>query len=547
MVVKMKKDLLAVYAQKAAFGAILLLVSIIGYSMLLFAMHIPMGVYSATVPAIGLLIYFFVFDREVFWGLLIDIAILIVFAIVCTHIFDWSYDGMYYHKEAIITLQKGWNPIYESCTRQEPLNENADLTLWLDNYPKGLWICSAAIYCLTHLLESAKAINIMFIVLLFGVALDTFITVFGQSKRKSIAFSALVCINPLFISQIFTTYNDLAVGVLVITTAFLGIRIYSEAANSYTYGTLFLVCAMSCLVKFTAPLLVGIVLIAYGIMYVLKVKGISVDLKKSAIAIFAGFFAGTLLFGYAPYTKHIIEGQNLVYPVLGENSYDIMNTNPPKGFEKKSGPEKYFISLFSKTSNDKEKGYTLKIPFSIHEDELKSLSNADIRLGGFGVWFSAILILSVLLTLIAIIRRKMYFGKEALILLVTFILLGLFFPESWWARYASYTYYIPIFLLFLVSQDRALKIPVLAIMLIILANSVFSAFYVVKDGLYMTNYLGEMLDSIKAKNKKIEIRINDFPSHLQMFYEKGIDFTISYTPIPDAIIFHGDTKYRFID
>ncbi len=543
----MNRNLFASYCEKAAFGAILLMVSIIGYSMLLFAIHIPMGVYSAAVPAAGLLIYFFVFDRQVFIGLLADILILIVWAFVCKCIFDWSYDGMYYHKEAIITLYKGWNPIYESCTVAEPLNENADLTLWLDNYPKGLWICSAAIYCITRILETSKAVNILFIIMLFGICVDTFITVFGQSVRKTLAFSALICINPVFICQIFTTYNDMAVGVLVISTALVSIKIYSELAGSYTCGTLFLICVMSCLVKFTAPLLVGIVLIAYGIMYLFKVRGITYDLKKSAAAIFAGFIAGTLIFGFAPYTKHIMHGQNLVYPVLGEDAYDIMNTNPPKGFENKPGALKYFISLMSETSNDKEKGYTLKIPFSIHKSELKSLSNADIRLGGFGVWFSAISLLSLMLMIIALIRRRICFGTETGTLIILFFLLGLVFPESWWARYASYTYYIPVFLLFSVSQDKGLKIPALAIMLIILANSVFSAAYVVKDGVYMTNYLGEMLDNIKAENKKIEIRINDFPSHLQMFKEKGIDFSVSYSPIPDAIVFHGDTKYRFTD
>ncbi len=524
------------------------MLAVIGYTTVLFMLKTPMSVYNAVVPVIGMLIYGFAADRRLLPGLITDILIIAVWSVICVKMTDWSYDGMYYHKEAIITLEKGWNPIYQSCAQAEALNANADLALWLDNYPKGIWMLSAALYILTDFIETAKAVNIFFIIILYGTAYSALRDVFAMNRKKAVCFSFLICLNPVYICQIFTSYNDLAVGVLIMTAVFLGMKIYSECADIYDCALLLCVCALSCLVKFTAPLLVGIILIVYGGSYALKKKGIrAADFKKPAVIILAGFISGTLFFGFDPYVKHLMNGQNLVYPVLGENHYDIMNSNPPKGFENKTGIGKYFISLFSKTANDHEEQYELKFPFTVYKSEFESLSNADIRLGGFGVLFGGILILSVAAALLSAIRYKHKMKAEALIALAAFIGLGLFFPEAWWARYASYTYYIPIFLTLYVSECKRTALYAYIITLLVAANSIITAAFVIKDGTFMTNYFDNMLNEIKAEKKEVEIRINDFPSHLVMFEEKGIPYRLSEVSLTDEIVFYADTKYKFIN
>lgn len=543
------------FASKTALVSLMMLLLTVGYTMLLFALKIPMSAYNAIVPVAGIAIYSVVYDRQILIALLINLAILAIWTSICTKIFDWSYDGMYYHKQAAITLAEGWNPLYQSSTAAEPLNHNADLQLWLDHYPKGLWICSAAMYIVTGSLESAKAINILFLVMLFGIAYNTLRTVFALHIKKSALFSFIACINPVFISQLLTSYNDFAVGILIISAAFIGMKIYAESATQNDYALLFCITAMSCIVKFTAPLLVGLVLIAYGVGYLIKTKAKSIvkNFKKPLIVILAGFIAGTVFFGFAPYVKHIASGQNLVYPVLGENKYDIMNTNPPKGFYNKPEFLKYFLSLFSETNNDKEQKYSLKIPFTFSKDEFTYLSNADIRLGGFGIFFSGILTVSSVLAIFVAVKLKQKMRYELLIGIITFPALGLFFPEAWWARYASYTFYIPVFLLLFtigtIRVKNAWKIRLIsaATVFLIFINSLISFIFVIKDANAMTDYLYTMLDEIKAENKKIEIRINDFPSHLKLFEEKGIEFEVADTSIPDAITFYADTKYRFLD
>ena len=146
--------------QKMGLCALILMLTTIGCAMVMFVFGIPMGSYSAIIPIAEIALYSIIFDRQMFKSLFINIAILAVWAFVCYSVFDWSYDGMYYHKQAIITLADGWNPLRMSSEDFNWLNGTMDLSLWLDNYPKGIWICSAAVYALTGFLETAKSVNI---------------------------------------------------------------------------------------------------------------------------------------------------------------------------------------------------------------------------------------------------------------------------------------------------------------------------------------------------------------------------------------------------
>ncbi len=541
-------------AQKTALCAVLLMLTAIGFAMLAFAFGRPMSAYSAVVPVAAIAVYSALYDRKLLKALAVCLVLLIVWAAVCAKIFDWSYDGMYYHKQAIITLAEGWNPLREGCVDAQPLNAHADLQLWLDNYPKGIWICSAAIYIVTGFVETAKAVNILFIITLFCTAYSTLTSIFRASRLRAGIFAAAACLNPVFISQIFTSYNDLAVGALIITAAFLGMKIYAERANKCDYALLMCVTAISCLVKFTAPLLVGLILLAYGIGYAIKLirRGLSAGAVLSrftipAAVIFSGFILSTVLLGFDPYMKHLMHGQNLVYPVLGENSYDIMNANPPAGFDGKPEFIKYFLSLASRTSNDIGTEYVLKFPFTAYSDELPYLSHADTRLGGFGIWFSGIALLSLIFAAITALLEKKRMRGEIAIALIAFLALGLFFPEAWWARYASYTFYIPLLLLLYSSHRSIVKPAAYAAVLMLAVNSTINIVWVIKDGNEITAGLNNALDEIKSHGGRIEIRINDFPSHLKLFEEACIPYDVAPDSIENEVIFYEDTKYRFLD
>lgn len=416
-------------AEKAALGGMLILSTVILTAALGFFVGIPIGIYTLLVPLAVLLLVAFFRDRTLFWAVLAEIGFAVLWAVLCAFIYDSSFDGMYYHKQAVITLKEGWNPVYGSCLTENQFSNYLDIALWLDNYPKGLWSFSAAVYALTNLIETAKVVNLFFVICVFALGYDVMRTVFRSSRKKSFAFALLFSINPVFIQQIFTFYNDLAVGAVVVMAALLGVKIYEDCATGRTYLLLFITVAVSCTIKFTAPVLVGLVLLVFGVSYALKCRKRLSSIRRPVVVVLAAFLAGVLVLGFNPYIVHLIQGKHVIHPVMGAEKYDIMNTNPPEAFAGKSGAEQLFMSLFSKTENDMNQPLSLKIPFTVTSDELEDAGSADVRIGGFGVLFGGVLCVSVLLALIAAIYKTKMKGSLA-IMLAAFVGLALFFPES---------------------------------------------------------------------------------------------------------------------
>jgi len=150
----------------------------------------------------------------------------------------------------------------------------------------------------------------------------------------------------------------------------------------------------------------------------------------------------------------------------------------------------------------------------------------------------------VVLFFVALLKKKKIRSETAAALLV-FCLLLLFFPESWWARYASYTYYIPVLMLVEAADADKTKLLRWVTCGLTICNSLFFAVGVVKTGVAVTRNLQDKLAEIQSQQKKVIVRVNDFPSHRKLFEEYGIDYEVSHTSLEDPMIFYRNTKYLF--
>ncbi len=152
-------------------------------------------------------------------------------------------------------------------------------------------------------------------------------------------------------------------------------------------------------------------------------------------------------------------------------------------------------------------------------------------------------------------------NPAALIPTTAFAVFALCFSEAWWARYASFIYYIPLFALTSLFADeerasvgkgsgalaRIKRMLSLALCAAFIGNAGILIGAVAVNGAEMTSFINDKLDAVAAQNKKIILRVNDFTSHVKLFEERGIDFEISHTALENPEIFYLTTKYEYAE
>ena len=187
-----------------------------------------------------------------------------------------------------------------------------------------------------------------------------------------------------------------------------------------------------------------------------------------------------------PYLTNLCHGKHLFYPVFG-NENDIVTHNVPKYFLNKSIPYKFFMSLFTTVKNSSvEHPHTnspikIKVPFTYSSDEKRELGFPDLRLSGFGIWESGILLLSLLL--LPFTRKNSKTDRSLyhliMLILVTSVLTN---PYNWWARLIPQFYAIPLFivLFFTIKRSSVYRYSFASVLLFIMtANSLFTYMEVV--------------------------------------------------------------------
>ena len=189
-----------------------------------------------------------------------------------------------------------------------------------------------------------------------------------------------------------------------------------------------------------------------------------------------------------------------------------------------SNVQALLVSVFSQASSNPEDAPKLKIPFSVAYREIWNSSNPDVRLSGFGIFFSGILLISLGLGIFALIKAKKFLAMIPALL--TFVLLAIFFPESWWARYNPYIYYIPCLLILYFSSVNQTRKVVIAVCVLMLINSGFSGILSMGNFYKQTKILKWKMNELNKTDKHILFWINDFPGHEIWFNEHNMDFEL---------------------
>lgn len=352
--------------------------------------------------------------------------------------YDVSWDGQWYHQDAIIKLTQGWNPVY---SHSNPSIIISDSDLWIHHYPQASWIVKAGIFKLTGSIQSSKAITILLSFSCLILAYTILKKVFNFNSIASIIFSIGIALNPVTYSQFFSFYVDGESAMML--SIYLLLIVYNlKHPSKLIYVALLLVFIYTVNIKFTNLVYLTIFNLFYFIWLYFNAKEIRLKVFKLFTV---GYILGVFVLGYSSYTRNILEKGHPLYPIMGKDNYGdlVANIHASANFTGKNRFQNLISSSFAypvySRSPDSSK---FRKPFT--EVNYDKFYRTDSEMSGFGARWSEILIFTTLLFLISLFYFKNTQFKYYL-LSIGIVLLSVFINEQcYMARYVPQLWLIPL-------------------------------------------------------------------------------------------------------
>ncbi len=410
----------------------------------------------------------------------VSICIVSYFAVI--NIYDLSWDGQWYHQDAIIKLYKGWNPIYSVSTT----NNVGSSELWINHYTQGIWIIEANILRLTERIQSAKVLTLVLVL----ITILNSIYVFQKYKLSknifiSILFSIAIVLNPIAISQIFSFYVD-GISALMVTNIIMLLYIYFKENHSKSILVILLfIISIYINVKFSNLVYISIILFGYFLILLYTKRKIDFNYIFSFSII---YLFSAVIIGYSSYTKNTIEKGHPFYPLMGEGSYSglISRIQKPANFDSTNNRLDNFIigNLFAFPQYSRSPfEYKVRLPFT--PTTYFQYFSTDAEIAGFGAIYFDILIVLFTCIIFSMLylykkRRELYILNKnklivGIIIVVTLFSSCLINDGMHVSRYIPQFYLIPfILLIFTYKIDgRFFKILTVLILTAFMVNSYY--------------------------------------------------------------------------
>lgn len=519
----------------------LILTGFIGYifsiSTLLFfadASITKITVWSIVVSYIVLCYAYFYYKKNntrIISQLLWALFFVIISLLVSSYFIDYSYDGQSYHGEAIIQLRNGWNPTMSYL----PNDETDIISLVINHFSKASWVTGAFFYTLTGNFESAKAANLIFIFANFFIAYPFFKTWF--SKNLSLVFAGLIAFNPICLNMYLSNMLDsqIANGTFIF---FILLFFYFDQKQKLVMPVIVLLIIYMLNLKFTVVGYFGIYIFALGIFFIIK-KQLKVNLAP-LIKLSVACLLAVVVFGYNVYVKNTIDYQHPFFPFKGKPS--LATTNIVDAIEYRNGNKvvnfiksNFAASTFTQAFNNPLK---YKLPFTVSKYELERFAFAGVMIGGFGVWYSGALVISLIMLIYLMYKRRNSILRDDFILyyFIAIVLISILVnPLGYIARYIPQYYCIPFLIVIFYQKNRIKPKWSYPLICVLIINSILICGYTYYNTV-VTKKVRTQMAVIKASNKKYLINFNQSAAKTALFdayhipYEKVKKFDAGVVP-----------------
>jgi len=476
---------------------------------------------------------------------------LFIFYFLSLNTYDYSIDGRTYHQAGILFLSQGWNPIYHNIDTfvYHLYPTSFEGTIWVENYPKFAETVQANILAFTGKIEISKILNWLSCFIVFGYSFYILNKNYFEkiSPFAKLLISLALTLNPVVVGQICTLFIDNLV-YLYFMLLLLSITDIETQETQSKKTFLFMIMSSVCLINIKlSGIVYAIITLTVYLIYILWQKQKS-KLKLLFLSLLI-ILSLSIMAGINPYYTNIYKDRHPLYPLAGEGKIDVVTHCIPSSFSDKNPLERFFLSTFSEVSNFtyeiKDQQHKLKIPFTAHKKEIFDIAGPDIRICGFGIFWSGILLLSLFLAVF--IRYNNKNEKKLGLLLFSILILLSINPYSWWARYTPHLWALPVYIILFLLLGKQINTPkkILSyfILIIMLVNITIPAIFIGKlEKNYKTD-LNRSIKYLKERNKKIKIYHISEWSIIQKLKENNIEIEF----IDDDYYYKHENEFETMD
>ncbi|MFM7663097.1 MAG: hypothetical protein ACKO68_01070 [Bacteroidota bacterium] len=349
--------------------------------------------------------------------------------------FDVSFDGQWYHQDAIMFLSDGWNPIWDNALVDSAVS--GEKACWMNSYPKASWVFQSGILQLSGNVELGKSLHLISL-FSFAFLLFSFLQYrVNLGFIKSLVLALMMSISTITLGQIFSFYVD---GVLF---SFLGIflLLWIEYLLFDKKVFIWLVFSFIFLVnlKFTG-LVYALVFCGIGMVFKLIIdRSIPVKLILNlSLMVLLGVF----IIGYPTYVRNTMEKGHPLFPLMGKNNVgkEVAEVQYPKDFFAMNRFEKALKSHGSMplfTDHDHPSVNKPLFKYDVIKASVPYYRNHQpVEMSPFGPFEAELWILFIPLMLLFLWRKPSW---KWLLLIFGLLFSMAIQPEFWNLRYAPQT------------------------------------------------------------------------------------------------------------
>lgn len=474
-----------------------LLTGTVLFQSLFFFINIGINSFSLVLATILYLIFNYLFkdnkkfNKKNIFAILIVWAVIFILFLYYRNFNECTYDGQYYHGNAIANMLNGWNPFLQADNY-----EVTGVTKWADYYPKATWMFGANLIKLFNHLSAGMIIN-----LLVSIALAVYGGIFTyewkHKKILSIIVTIVLLINPIAIEQMHSYYVDAVLGNFTIIL----IMLCAKAMFEYKLWDNILIILVSIFminIKFTGFAFAGIINLITWLFLLFKNKSAFIKYTISGVIM---LIVAVIIVGFSPYFINVIKLRHIFYPIAGKNAEDVVTYMIPEEIKTWNFYHKFTYSL---TSGE---GLAANLKdFSANEYLLY-----DERIGAMGKQFLKIIVLSSIGFIIYLIKNikdkktDVIFWLSILSLSVTVVVN---YDNMWWFRYIPQIWaFVPIGII-LLSDNKIAYIVIAAMLYLIVFNSYDIAYNTIDVDYKKSRSIEKFYNDYKNKDVIIQIEAN---------------------------------------